>query len=257
MRTYSGPTAHRRQSDPACESDTRASAPHISDARSAVCGLHHVCITALRAALLAGLALTALLQPSVRPLSAAATPPLETFPNNTSTPNNVSVPNSMSIPNNMSKQPSDLARLPAFYRLVFLYLEPISICAGAVEAFFFQSAYLSLTHAPSAPALVPVSTSIVLTQLANLYLGLGLTEALILRVTSEYRVWRALITVLLIADVGHLYSVLPLGFSRAFLQWWNWNAIDWGNVGWVYFLALTRICMLLGIGFGRSGQKSA
>lgn len=154
----------------------------------------------------------------------------------------------------------DPAHIPSFYRLVFLYLEPVSILAGAVQAYFFQSAYLSLTHASSAPSVVPVSTSIVLTQLANLYLGLALTEALVLRVTREYSVWRALIVVLLVADVGHLYSVLPLGFSRAFLQWWNWNAIDWGNVGWVYFLALTRISMLLGIGFGprrTSGLKNA
>ena len=152
------------------------------------------------------------------------------------------------------------AHIPPFYRLVFLYLEPISILAGAVQAYFFQSAYLTLTHASSAPSLVPVSTSIVLTQLANLYLGLALTEALILRVTTEYSVWKALILVLLIADVGHLYSVLPLGFSRAFLQWWNWNAIDWGNVGWVYFLALTRTSMLLGLGFGGTrapGRKNA
>ncbi|KZM24762.1 hypothetical protein ST47_g4094 [Ascochyta rabiei] len=161
----------------------------------------------------------------------------------------------------MDPQPPTMepGRPPWFYRLVFLYLEPVSILAGAVQAYFFQSAYLTLTHASSAPSLVPLSTSIVLTQLANLYLGLAMTEALVLRVTAEYSVWRALIVVLLIADVGHLYSVLPLGFSRAFLQWWNWNAIDWGNVGWVYFLALTRICMLLGIGFDRSrapGRKN-
>ncbi|KAJ4993668.1 nadp-dependent alcohol dehydrogenase-like protein [Stagonosporopsis vannaccii] len=148
------------------------------------------------------------------------------------------------------------ACVPAFYRLVFLYLEPVSILAGAVQACFFQPAYLALTHAASAPAAVPVSTSIVLTQLANLYLGLALTEALVLRATTEYRVWRALVIVLLIADVGHLYSVLPLGFSRAFLQYWNWNAIDWGNVGWVYFLALTRLCMLFGIGFGQTQARS-
>ena len=107
---------------------------------------------------------------------------------------------------------------------------------------------------------VPISTSIVLSQLGNLYLGLALTEALILRVTTEFSVWKTLIFILLVADIGHLYSVLPLGFSRAFLQWWNWNAIDWGNVGWVYFLALTRICMLLGVGFGGkrpSGLKNA
>ena len=55
--------------------------------------------------------------------------------------------------------------------------------------------------------------------------------------------------------MGHLYSVLPLGFSRAFLQYWHWNAIDWGNVGWVYFLALTRLCMLFGIGFGATRSR--
>lgn len=146
-------------------------------------------------------------------------------------------------------------QIPSFYRLVFLYLEPTSIALGAVAAFAFPSAYLALTHAASAPSIIPISTSIVLTQLANLYLGLALTEALILRVTTEYSVWKALITVLLVADVGHLYSVLPLGFSRAFLQYWNWNAIDWGNVGWVYFLALTRICMLFGVGF--DGKRTA
>lgn len=147
--------------------------------------------------------------------------------------------------------------IPSFYRLVFLYLEPLSIAAGAVAAFYFQSDYLALTHAESAPRVVPTCASIVLSQLSNLYLGLALTEALILRVTTEHSVWKALIFILLVADIGHLYSVLPLGFSRAFLQWWNWNAIDWGNVGWVYFLALTRMCMLLGVGFGGKRLKNA
>jgi hypothetical protein len=176
------------------------------------------------------------------------TPPLQSSTGETSLSNNNN--------NNINMTPN----IPAFYRLVFLWLEPLSIFAGAVEAFCFQSAYLKLTHAASAPRVVPISTSIVLSQLGNLYLGLALTEALILRVTTEFSVWKTLIFILLVADIGHLYSVLPLGFSRAFLQWWNWNAIDWGNVGWVYFLALTRICMLLGVGFGGkrpSGLKNA
>ena len=151
--------------------------------------------------------------------------------------------------------------IPAFYRLVFLWLEPISILAGAVEAFCFQSAYLTLTHAASAPRVVPMSTSIVLTQLGNLYLGLALTEALILRVTTEFSVWKTLIFILLVADIGHLYSVLPLGFSRAFLQWWDWNAIDWGNVPFVYLGASMRVAFLAGVGLdGRKrmpGKKAA
>jgi hypothetical protein len=141
------------------------------------------------------------------------------------------------------------SRIPKAYRFVFLYLEPLSILTGAVYAAFFQSMYLNLTHAASAPGTsVPVSTSIVMTQLANLYLGLAFLEASILRATEDVKVWNMFLIGLLLADVGHLYSVLPVG-REIYWAYWRWNAIDWGNVAFVYFLAVTRICMLLGIGF--------
>jgi len=143
------------------------------------------------------------------------------------------------------------SNIPALYRLVFLWLEPLSICTGAVYAFFFQATYLRLTHAASAPdAAVPLATSIVMTQLANLYLGLTLLEACVLRATSDVKVWKTFIIGLLIADLGHLYSVSPVG-SWIYWQYWHWNAIDWGNIGWVYFLAATRIMMLFDVGFER------
>lgn len=147
----------------------------------------------------------------------------------------------------MATAPS--APIPPLYRLVFLWLEPVSILTGAIYAHFFQSTYLALTHAASAPgSAVPISTSIVLTQLANLYLGLAVLEASVLRATSDIKVWKVFIIGLLLADIGHLYSVLPVG-TRVYWQYWSWNAIDWGNVAFVYFLAATRICMLLGVGF--------
>jgi hypothetical protein len=150
---------------------------------------------------------------------------------------------------------SPATRIPAIYRLVFLWLEPVSIFVGAVYAHLLQSTYLNLTHAASAPAAaVPVSTSIVLTQLANLYLGLGMLEASVLRTSSELKVWRAFLLVLLIADLGHLYSVAPVG-SWVYWQYWRWNAIDWGNVPFVYFLAITRSCLLLGLGFPKDDVR--
>ena len=141
------------------------------------------------------------------------------------------------------------ARIPAFYRLIFLWLEPISILAGAIYAHFLTSTYLDLTHKPTAPgASVPVSTQIVMTQLANLYLGLAILEASVLRATSDVKVWRTFITGLLIADFGHLYSVAPLG-SSIYFAYGRWNSIDWGNIPFVYFLAIVRSLFLLGVGF--------
>jgi hypothetical protein len=150
------------------------------------------------------------------------------------------------------------AAIPTPYRLVFLYLEPISTLSGAVFAHFLQPEYLALTHAASAPApgqSVPTATSIVLTQLANLYLLLCVNEALVLRVTDDVRVWKTFLFGLLLADLGHLYSVRLVG-RWVYWDLWRWNAIDWGNVGFVYFLAAARVLMLLDVGFKRDAHAS-
>ncbi|KAI8936655.1 hypothetical protein NX059_007053 [Plenodomus lindquistii] len=178
------------------------------------------------------------------------------------TPDNAEPPGSQHLQNcSSAAMPppaavSTPAHLPRFYRFVFLWLEPASILTGAVYACFMQSFYLHLTHAATAPPIpVPTSVSIVMAQLANLYLGLAILEASILRITSELAVWRCTLIGLLIADCGHLLSVHAVG-TEIYWQYWRWNAIDWGNVPFVYFLALTRICLLFGVGFRRQGLRS-
>lgn len=74
--------------------------------------------------------------------------------------------------------------VPLVYRLFFLIIEPISALVGAYYAHLDQTTYLNLTHASSAPSLIPTGTSIVLSQLANLYSLFALNEALVLRSTS-------------------------------------------------------------------------
>lgn len=145
-------------------------------------------------------------------------------------------------------------RIPAPYRAFFLYLEPASALVGAYYAHFCPATYLQLTHSPSAPVPVPAEahgvpagTRIVLSQLANLYLLFALNEATVLRATADLRVWRALLRGLLVADLGHLYSLSALGPSI----YWDvarWNAIDWGNVAFVYLGASMRLAFLSGIG---------
>ncbi|KAF2249451.1 hypothetical protein BU26DRAFT_318295 [Trematosphaeria pertusa] len=147
--------------------------------------------------------------------------------------------------------------IPPVYRLVFLYLEPLSTLVGAVHAHYLQAKYLTLTHAASAPAPgepIPPSTSIVLSQLANLYLLLCINEALVLRATADLKVWKVFLFGLLVADLGHVYSVRPLG-AWVYWQWWRWNAIDWGNVPFVYFLAAVRTCFLAGVGLKPASEK--
>ena len=138
--------------------------------------------------------------------------------------------------------------IPLPYRYFFLYIEPLSTIVGAYYAIFQQQAYLDLTHVLSSPVTgIPTSTEIVLKQLANLYFLFALNEALVLRSTTNLRVWRTLLSCLLVADLGHLYSVCPVGL-QIYWAFWKWNAIDWGNIGFVYLGATMRSAFLLGVG---------
>lgn len=139
--------------------------------------------------------------------------------------------------------------LPLAYRVFFLIIEPISALVGAFYAHFRQDAYLSMTHADSATSPIPLGTSIVMSQLANLYLLFALNEALVLRCTGDITVWKAVLLVLLVADFGHLLSVSGHG-ARIYWDFTRWNAIDWGNVPFVYLGASMRIAFLSGIGIG-------
>ncbi|MCJ1440011.1 MAG: hypothetical protein MMC23_000493 [Stictis urceolatum] len=151
---------------------------------------------------------------------------------------------------------SPIESLPLWYKLFFLWVEPFSTLVGAYFAVFDQHQYLDLTHGPSSPApLIPMGTSIALTQLGNLYLLFALSEALILRSTNEVKVWRALLVGMLVADIGHLWSVAPLA-PQVYYDFPNFNAIDWGNVAFVYVGASTRIAFLAGVGLGKPKAKS-
>ena len=122
---------------------------------------------------------------------------------------------------------------------------------GALYAVVSQQEYLSLLDAPSAVSAadnpIPISTSIALSQLANVYVLCGLNEALVLRATTDLRVWRIMLGAFLLADAGHLASALPRGFS----VFWNvtgWNRMDLGGIGFVYVLAAARIAFIAGVG---------
>ncbi|KAL5354824.1 hypothetical protein ACLOAV_000915 [Pseudogymnoascus australis] len=140
-------------------------------------------------------------------------------------------------------------RLPLLYTTFFLTIEPLSTLLGAYYAYFQPHSYLALTT-PSTPpsALLPPSTAIVLQQLANLYLLLSLTEATLLRTTNDLAVWRVFLFALLVADVGHVWSVREAVGCEGYWRVWAWNAMDWGNLGFVYVAAALRVAFLMGVG---------
>jgi hypothetical protein len=149
-----------------------------------------------------------------------------------------------------------MAHIPFPYIAFFHWIEPVATLAGAFYAFVKPQTYLQLTQASSAPGILglPTATEVALRQLGNLYFCFALNEALVLRATTDLRVWRTLLLGLLIADFGHLYSCLPLGLE-VYYDVARWNIMDWGSIAFVYCGATTRICFLAGIGM--SGPTKA
>lgn len=138
-------------------------------------------------------------------------------------------------------------RLPLAYNLFFLILEPASALVGAFYAHLRQPQYLHLLDASSSHATPPRGTSVVMSQLASMYLFFALNEAVVLRSTADMRVWRALLLVLLLADFAHLYALRQLG-PRIYYDVTTWGAAHVGNVAWVYVGAILRLCFLAGVG---------
>ncbi|KZT67188.1 hypothetical protein DAEQUDRAFT_813052 [Daedalea quercina L-15889] len=156
-------------------------------------------------------------------------------------------------------------RIPLPYRLFFLYIEPISALVGAYFAAIQPTDYLAyLASTPASAAALastspPTPTLISLFQLANLYLLFALNEHFVLSSTSDHRVWRRLLVGLLIADFGHLATMIPLaqekGFLDVFVNLPQWSAMEWGSVGFVYAGASMRMSFLAGVGISESGRR--
>lgn len=148
---------------------------------------------------------------------------------------------------------------PFPYRLFFLYIEPISALAGVYYAAIHQSAYLldlvSPTKSDFSRAVLDTPTSMTLFQLANLYLLFALNEHLVLSSTSSPKTWRSLLFCLLVADLGHLATMIPAG-AEIFWNVSKWNAMAWGSVGFVYLGASLRLCFLAGVGLGHDERRA-
>src|SRR5436190_15183723 len=121
-------------------------------------------------------------------------------------------------------------KIPLAYRILFLYIEPLAALGGAVSTHFFPSTYL-LGMSPSATASTySPQTQVVFDQLAATYFLFAFNEAVVLRVTSELKVWKAIVLGILLCDVMHLYgSGAAMGWD-VFISPWLWRSEDTVNL---------------------------
>lgn len=160
--------------------------------------------------------------------------------------------------------------LPGFYRLVFLYLEPLLtiipvlfIWSPQGTNWFYQEQIPSSTLAPSP---VDDRTRMIVAQLVNCFFLLGLLSSLVFRAVrdtlpnnpaGQERLIGASLLALAIADVTHVlvaFTGLPAQLRYAPR---DWNGMIHGNITITSLLFFTRVNWFLGLGRTRFyyGQK--
>ncbi|KAJ7139468.1 hypothetical protein C8R44DRAFT_604896 [Mycena epipterygia] len=157
---------------------------------------------------------------------------------------------------------SGFLALNGFYQLLFLYIEPISTMFPALMAWIFPGAawfhhQLIPSSAPVPSTPLEARTHMMVWQLGNCYLLLGLVSSLVFRAArdslpndpvAQERIVGSLLAALAIADLTHIaatFAGLPAGIRYAPL---DWNPMTHGNISFVVFLFSVRTAWFLGVG---------
>jgi hypothetical protein len=136
-------------------------------------------------------------------------------------------------------------KIPFAYRALFLYFEPLAALSGALLLHFRPEVFLN-TMSPVAK--YAPDNQVIYEQVAATYTLFAFNEAVILRITNDLRIWKALLIGILICDAIHLYgSWVALG-GAIFWDIRSWRAEDWANLGTLWGQAAVRVAFLAGIG---------
>ncbi|KAJ6501426.1 hypothetical protein C8R47DRAFT_1008023 [Mycena vitilis] len=157
---------------------------------------------------------------------------------------------------------SNFLALSGFYQLLFLYLEPISTIFPALMSWTFPGAewfhhQLIPSSAPVPTGPLDARTHMMVWQLGNCYLLLGLISSLVFRAArdslqkdpvAQERIVGSLLAALAIADITHIaatFAGLPADIRYAPLAW---NPMTHGNISIVVVLFSVRMAWFMGMG---------
>lgn len=144
-----------------------------------------------------------------------------------------------------------LLYVPLPYRLLLLWIEPLCAFNGALLCLFAPALFLdTFTTAP-----YRADHQIMFDQLAATYILFAFNQAIVLRMTNDLRVWKGIITGILICDVVHLYGAWNVMGTQAFLDPRLWRASEAVNFALLYGPGALRIAFLMELGVKTEAQK--
>lgn len=153
-----------------------------------------------------------------------------------------------------ARYPNSISSINLIYRFYFLYLDPIFALGGTyliiTDPIRFLTGTIPRPLDPYIPPTLSPLTSLLLTNIAALYVYIALSMAIVLRVTSEVKVWTGVIATMVMSDAGHLFALWQASPERM-LEVGKWAFDERINVGILALGLGLRLAFLLGIGNGR------
>ncbi|KAF4466084.1 hypothetical protein FALBO_7060 [Fusarium albosuccineum] len=143
------------------------------------------------------------------------------------------------------------SKIPFVYRALFLYFEPFAAFGGTLLLHFAPALFLNTMSPTSKYA---PDNQVIYDQLGATYTLFAFNEAVVLRITKDIRVWKAILIGILICDAMHLYgSWVALG-GAIFWDPRAWRAEEWVNLGTLWGQAAVRVAFVAGVGLENNAR---
>jgi hypothetical protein len=144
-------------------------------------------------------------------------------------------------------QPQPLSRgIPAFYRIFFTWIDPIICLWGAYMDFFDPRMVLSSHILNDTP---DIGHIMILKQRGGGMLNFGFISAVLLRYTTDIKIWHIVEIANLIVDFAYFPAVFGALNAQMRVLPETWRAEDWGSLVITGFATLVRLSFLARVGF--------
>ncbi|KAF4416196.1 hypothetical protein FACUT_12774 [Fusarium acutatum] len=136
-----------------------------------------------------------------------------------------------------------------FYRIWFTWVDPLTVLP-TVYALIFTPEFILDGLIPRSMSAYNPDQAFLFHQLAALFAFVAIMLAVLLRVSSDIKVWRVVIGGVLLIDIAILISVFVSmkQQGRSELSMFRWQ--DWGNYLFTGWVAVVRALFLAGVGVG-------
>ena len=145
--------------------------------------------------------------------------------------------------------------LPPIYRFLLMNVESLFAFGGVVMVCVTPGQYVTALTRDSV-ASIDSATNFIYTQLGGGWMVIVFIEAVIMRLVDDIKVWKLLCMAILLSDALYTHSMAQaVGGYASFFTLSKWTLNDWVAAITTYPFILTRIAIVLGIGYRKEKKN--